>query len=50
MDVAAVWPLRVPKVLTHKTNPDQLVPSTPSPTSVPPLRIADRYVTRPKHG
>ena len=27
----------------RSTNPDHLVPSTPSPTNVPPLRIAIRY-------
>ena len=31
------------KVLVHSTNRDHLVPSTPSPTNVPPLRVADRY-------
>jgi hypothetical protein len=27
----------------HSTNPDHLVPSAPSPTNLPPLRIAARY-------
>ena len=37
------------KCLAHTTNPDHLVPSAPSPTNVPPLRIADRYATgRPR--
>jgi hypothetical protein len=31
------------EVVIHTTNPDHLVPSTPSPTTVPPLRIAARY-------
>lgn len=31
------------------TNPDHLVPSAPSPTNVPPLRIAARYAAgRPR--
>jgi hypothetical protein len=34
---------RYQKVLVHSTNRDHLVPSTPSPTNVPPLRVADRY-------
>lgn len=29
--------------VTRTTNPDHLVPSKPSPTNVPRLRIADRY-------
>jgi hypothetical protein len=31
------------KVLVHTTNPDHLVPSTPSLTDVPPLLVAPRY-------
>jgi hypothetical protein len=31
------------KVLVHTTNPDHLVPSTPSLRDIPPLRMADRY-------
>jgi hypothetical protein len=31
------------KVLVHTTNPDHLVPSTPSLTDIPPLRAADGY-------
>jgi hypothetical protein len=31
------------KLLVHTTNPDHLVPSTPSPTDVPPLQVAPRY-------
>jgi hypothetical protein len=31
------------KVLMHSTNPDHLVPSTPSLTDVPPLQVARRY-------
>jgi hypothetical protein len=31
------------KVLAHTTNPDHLVPSTPSLTDVPPLQVAPRY-------
>jgi hypothetical protein len=31
------------KVLTHTTNPDHLVPSTPSLTDTPTLEIAPRY-------
>ena len=27
----------------HSTNPDHLIPSKPSPTNLPPLRIAARY-------
>ena len=38
------------KCLTHSTNPGHLVASVPSPTNVPPLRIADRYVAGRKHG
>jgi len=38
------------KCLTHSTNPDHFVPSVPSPTNVPALRIADRYVAGRKHG
>jgi hypothetical protein len=38
------------KCLTYFTNPDHLVPSVPSPTSMPPLRIADRYGDGRKHG
>ena len=35
--------------VTRTTNPDHLVPSTPSPTNVPPLRIAARYAAgRPR--
>ena len=37
-------------VLMRSTNPDHLVPSAPSPTNVPPLRIADRYAAGRKHG
>jgi hypothetical protein len=37
------------KCLTHSTNPDHLVPRVPSPTNVPPLRIAARYaIGRPR--
>ena len=36
-------PYEYRKVLTHSTNPDHLVPSVPSPTNVPPLRITGRY-------
>jgi hypothetical protein len=37
------------KCLTHLTNPDHLVPRRPSPTNVPPLRIAARYAAgRPR--
>jgi hypothetical protein len=37
------------KCLTHSTNPDHLVPSVPSPTNVPPLRMAARYAAeRPR--
>jgi hypothetical protein len=36
--------------LMHTTNPDHLVPSAPSPTNAPPLRIADRYTAGRKHG
>jgi hypothetical protein len=39
------------KCLMHSTNPDHLVPSAPSPTNVPPLRIAVQYAagrTRPR--
>ena len=32
------------------TNPDHLIPRGPSPTDVPPLQIADRYVAGRKHG
>jgi hypothetical protein len=38
------------KCLTHLTNPDHLVASVPSPTNLPPLRIAARYAAGPKHG
>ena len=38
------------KCLTHSTNPDHLIPSVPSPPTVPPLRIADRYAAGRKHG
>ena len=38
------------KCLTRSTNPDHLVPSVQPPANVPPLRIADRYVARPKRG
>ena len=31
------------KVLMHSTNPDHLVPSSPSPTDVAPLELAPRY-------
>ena len=31
------------KVLVHTTNPDHLVPRTPSLTDVPPLQVAPRY-------
>ncbi len=31
------------KVLVHTTNPDHLVPSTPSLTDTPTLEIAPRY-------
>ena len=31
------------KVLVHTTNPDHLVPSTPSLTDIPPLEVAPRY-------
>ncbi|MGE5697672.1 MAG: hypothetical protein ACM4D3_21280 [Candidatus Sericytochromatia bacterium] len=31
--------------VTRATNPDHLVPSTPSATNVAPLRIADRYAS-----
>ena len=31
------------KVLVHTTNPDHLVPSTPSLTDIPPLQVAPRY-------
>jgi hypothetical protein len=34
------------KCLAHSTNPDHLVPSVPSTTNVPPLRIAVRYAAR----
>jgi hypothetical protein len=37
------------KVLMHSTNPDHLAPSAPSPTNVPPLRIADRYAAGRRH-
>ena len=29
--------------VTRSTNPDHLVPSAPSPTNLPPLRVAARY-------
>ena len=31
------------KVLVHTTNPEHLVPSTPSPTDIPALEVAPRY-------
>ena len=31
------------KVLVHTTNPDHLVPSTPSLTDIPPLQVTPRY-------
>jgi hypothetical protein len=31
------------KVLVHTTNPDHLVPSTPSLTDIPPLHVVRRY-------
>jgi hypothetical protein len=31
------------EVWTHTTNPDHLMPSTPSPTDIPPLQVAPRY-------
>jgi hypothetical protein len=31
------------KVLVHTTNPDHLVPSTPSLTDIPPLQVAPQY-------
>jgi hypothetical protein len=31
------------KVLVHTTNPDHLVPSTPSLRDVPPFQVARRY-------
>jgi len=31
------------RVLMHSTNPDHLVPSTPSLTDIPPLEVAPRY-------
>jgi hypothetical protein len=31
------------KVLMHSTNPDHLVPRSPSPTDVAPLELAPRY-------
>jgi hypothetical protein len=31
------------KVLVHTTNPDHLVPTTPSPTDIPALEVAPRY-------
>jgi hypothetical protein len=31
------------KVLAHTTNPDHLVPSTPSLTDIPPLQVTPRY-------
>ncbi|MDQ1716118.1 MAG: hypothetical protein QOJ61_2192 [Mycobacterium sp.] len=37
------------KVPMHSTNPDHLAPSAPSPTNVPPLRIADRYAAGRRH-
>jgi hypothetical protein len=36
-------------VVVHTTNPDHLVPSAPSRTNVPPLRIADRYAAGRRH-
>ncbi len=34
----------------RSTNPDHLIPSAPSPTNVPPLRIADRYMAGRRRG
>jgi hypothetical protein len=31
------------RVLVHTTNPDHLVPMTPSPTDIPALEVAPRY-------
>ena len=31
------------RVLMHSTNPDHLVPSTPSLTDIPPLQVVRRY-------
>jgi hypothetical protein len=31
------------KVLVHTTNPDHLMPSTPSLTDIPPLQVARQY-------
>jgi hypothetical protein len=31
------------KVLVHTTNPDHLVPSTPSLTDIPPLQVTPLY-------
>jgi hypothetical protein len=31
------------EVLAHTTNPDHLVPTTPSLTDVPPLQVAPRH-------
>ena len=37
------------KVRVHSTNPDHLVPSAPSSTNVPPLRIVAPYLAgRPR--
>lgn len=37
------------KCLVHTTNPDHLVASAPSPTNVPPMRIAPLYAAgRPR--
>lgn len=36
--------------VVRSTNPNHLVPNVPSPSNVPPLRIADRYVAGPRHG
>ena len=38
------------KCLAHWTNPDHLVASVPSPTNLPPLRIAARYAAGRRHG
>jgi hypothetical protein len=38
------------KCLTHSTNPKHVVSSVPSPTNVPPLRVADRYAAGRKRG
>ena len=31
------------RVLVHTTNPDHLMPSTPSLTDIPPLQVTSRY-------